>query len=168
MKMIRFRAALLSSLLACSLAVVSCKSNVADEDIRSGVTQKLNDEAGSGVTASVSDGVVTLSGTCKDDECRKECESEAKEVKGVKSVVNNISVASVPDNTSAPVEISADGPLQEAVNNVVKSYNDVKAEVKDGVVTLRGEIRRDKLQELMMALNALKPKKVENQLSVQN
>jgi osmotically-inducible protein OsmY len=143
----------------------SCKSGTSDADIQTEVNKKLADEAGSGLTASVSKGVVTLSGTCKNDECRRECADEVKEVKGVTSVVNNISVAAAPV-TDAPVVITADAPLQEAVNNVVKEYKDVKAEVKDGVVTLRGEVSRDRLQGLMASLQGLKPKKVENQLVI--
>lgn len=142
--------------------LISCKGKVSDADIQTEVNKKLSDEAGSSLTASVNNGVVTLSGTCKDETCRQSCADEAKEVKGVTSVVNNISVAA----PQAPVEISADPVLQQSVDNVVNTYKGVKAEVKDGVVTLRGEIERSKLQDLMMALNALKPKKVENQLVV--
>lgn len=156
----------LASALALSASFVSCKSNVSDADIQTEVNKKLADEGGSALTASVSGGVVTLTGTCKTDECRRECAEEAKEVKGVKNVVNNVTVAAADVTTAAPVEITADAPLQEAVNNVVKEYKDVKAEVKDGIITLRGDIKRDNLQPLMMSLNALKPKKVENQLVI--
>lgn len=155
----------LAGMLALTVGFSSCKSNVSDADIQSEVNKKLGDEAGSGLNASVSGGVVTLAGTCKDEECRRECAEEVKGVKGVKNVVNNITVATAV-TPAQPVDITADAPLQDAVNNVVKEYKDVKAEVKDGVVTLRGEISRDKLQELMISLNALKPRKVENQLAI--
>jgi hyperosmotically inducible periplasmic protein len=164
MKMKHFNALMLSGAMSLSVALVSCKGNVSDADLQTEVNNKLADEAGNGLTASVSGGVVTLSGTCKDEECRRECAEEVKGVKGVKSVVNNITVVSTP--TTDPVVITADAPLQDAANNVVKGYKDVKAEVKDGVITLRGEIERSKLQELMAALNALKPKRVENQLAI--
>ncbi len=165
MNLKRINAILLGGALSLSAVFISCKGTPTDTEIQSEVSKKLSDEAGSAITASVSNGVVTLSGTCKDEECRRECADEAKEVKGVKEVVNNISLTPA---AAAPVTITADEPLQEAVNNVVKGYNDVKAEVKDGVVTLRGEINRDRLQELMVALNALNPRKVDNQLKVNN
>lgn len=164
MKLKHFNALMLSGALLLSVSFSACKSNVSDADIQTEVNKKLADDAGSGLTASVSNGVVTLSGTCKTEECKQSCANEAKEVKGVTSVVNNITVASALDST--PVDITADAPLQEAANNVVKAYNNVKAEVKDGVITLRGEIERSKLQDLMASLNALKPKKVENQLVI--
>ena len=164
MKMKHLNALMLSGALSLAVSLVSCKNNNSDADIQTEVNKQLADEAGSGLTATVSNGVVTLSGTCKDEQCRQSCAAEVKDVKGVKDVVNNITVAAVQD--TAPVDITADAPLQEAVNNVVKDYKDVKAEVKDGVVTLRGDIQRSKLQDLMAAVNGLKPRKVENQLVI--
>lgn len=148
---------------ALSFSISSCKSGTSDADIQTEVNKKLADDAGANLTASVTNGVVTLSGTCKDEDCRKNCADEVKDIKGVKNVVNNITVAAA---EPAPVEITPDAQLQDAVNNVVKDYKDVKAEVKDGVVTLRGQIQRSKLQDLMVALNGLKPKKVDNELVI--
>lgn len=165
MKMKHLGSFWLASAIGLSAFFASCKGNVSDADIQTEVNKKLDDEGGRGLTASVSAGTVTLTGTCKDEECKRECADEVKGVKGVKSVVNNISVASA-NVTTAPIEITADAPLQQAVDNVVKDYKDVKAEVKDGIVTLRGEIKRDNLQKLIMSLNELKPKKVENQLVI--
>jgi hyperosmotically inducible periplasmic protein len=164
MKLKYLNALMLAGAFSLSAAFVSCGGGNSDANIQTEVNKKLADEAGSGITASVNNGVVTLNGTCKDEACREKCAGEAKEVKGVKSVVNNITVAAPQE--SAPVEITADAQLQEAVNNVVKEYKNVKAEVKDGVITLRGDIERSKLQGLMVALNSLKPKKVENQLVI--
>ena len=164
MKMKHFNALMFSGALLLSVSFTACKSNTSDADIQTEVNKKLADEAGSGLTATVSGGVVTLSGTCKTEQCRQSCADEVKDVKGVKSVVNNVTVAAATD--PGPVDITADAPLQEAANNVVKNYKDVKAEVKDGVITLRGEIERSKLQDLMASLNALKPKSVENQLVI--
>jgi hyperosmotically inducible periplasmic protein len=165
MKMKQLSSFWLASAIGLSVLFASCKSDVSDADIQTEVNKKLSDEAGSGVTAAVSGGTVTLSGTCKDEECKRECADEVKEVKGVKNVVNNITVATA-DVSAAPVEITADAPLQQAVDNVVKEYKDVKAEVKDGIITLRGEISRNNLQKLLPSLHALKPKNVENQLVV--
>ena len=71
------------------------------------------------------------------------------------------------DNTK-PVEISSDATLRSSVNDLVKAYNGVEAEVKDGVVTLRGNIKHDDLQTLIMKVQELKPKKVENQLVIKS
>ena len=42
----------------------------------------------------------------------------------------------------------------------------VKTEVKDGIVWLSGEIKKADLPKLMMVLNSLKPKKIENKLTI--
>ena len=66
------------------------------------------------------------------------------------------------------VEISSDATLRSSVNDVVKAYNGVEFDVKDGVVTLRGNIKQDDLQTLIMKVQELKPKKVENQLVIKS
>ena len=68
--------------------------------------------------------------------------------------------------TNAPVEYSSDETLKRSVNDVVKGYSDVQVDVKDGVVTLRGSIKQTELQTLIMKVQELKPKKVENQLVI--
>ena len=67
-----------------------------------------------------------------------------------------------------PVEISSDATLRSSVNDVIKEYNGVEADVKDGVVTLRGNIKQDQLQPLIDKVHGLKPKKVENQLVIKS
>jgi len=71
------------------------------------------------------------------------------------------------NKTDAPVVISPDNELRTSVNTVVSTYSGVQAEVKDGVVTLRGSIAKDRLQNLIMAIQELKPKKIENELVIQ-
>ncbi|HEX7846937.1 MAG TPA: hypothetical protein VF476_14145 [Chitinophagaceae bacterium] len=68
--------------------------------------------------------------------------------------------------SDAPVIVSPDASLRQSVDNVLGSYNSVSADVKDGVVTLRGNIKRDDLQTLMMKIQELRPRKVENQLVI--
>jgi osmotically-inducible protein OsmY len=70
--------------------------------------------------------------------------------------------------TNTPVEINPDVTLRTSVDNVLKSYDGVTADVKDGVITLRGSIKQDDLQSLIMKVQELKPKKVENQLTIKS
>ena len=67
-----------------------------------------------------------------------------------------------------PVVISSDETLRNNVTNVIKSYDGVSAEVKDGVVTLKGNIKQDELQTLIMKVQELRPKKVDNQLVIKS
>jgi len=135
-----------------------------DSDIKTSVEEKLktNTEMTTPATVAVADGVVTLTGECKDDACKAKCEELAKSAKGVKSVVNNMTVAPV----TPPVVVSTDDALSKGVTDATKDHPTVKATVVDGVVTLTGEIKRDQLQKLMQSLNSLKPKKIENQLTI--
>jgi len=137
-----------------------------DADIKTAITEKMQAMPDmSGMTVDVKDGVATLSGEVKDEATKAMCESTAKAVKGVKSVVNNCTVTPAPA-PPAPVVIAADDPLAKGVTDAIKDFSGVKADVKDGVVTLTGEIKKADLKTLMMSLNTLKPKKIDNQLVI--
>jgi hypothetical protein len=68
-----------------------------------------------------------------------------------------------PDTT---VVISADDSLKKMVPDATKDFPGVTASVDQGVITLTGNINRDRLPKLMMALNALHPKKINNNLTI--
>ena len=70
--------------------------------------------------------------------------------------------------TNTSVDVNSDATLRTSVDNVLRSYDGVSADIKDGVVTLRGNIRQDDLQSLIMKVQELKPKKVENQLTIKS
>ena len=114
------------------------------------------------VMVGVNDGTATLTGEVKDAAIKSDAEAKAKDVKGVTAVVNNISITP----STPPVVITADDPLKISVDNTLRDYPGVTATINDGVVTLTGEIKKADLQKLMMALNSLKPKKVENKLVI--
>lgn len=68
--------------------------------------------------------------------------------------------------TPAPVEISSDDALTTSVKDATKDYPGVNVAVNNGELTLTGNITRDKLPKLMMALNDLHPKKINNNLTI--
>lgn len=148
-----------------SLLLVSCGGNK-DEAISKAIEEKTKDmKEFSGIKASVEKGVVTLSGQFADDNCKSMVEQTVTAIPGVKNVVDNGTVAPPPP-PPAPVTVAQDDPLTKGVNDAIKDYPGVKAAVSDGVVTLTGEIKRSSLQKLMMTLHTLKPKKIDNQLTV--
>ena len=55
--------------------------------------------------------------------------------------------------------------MNAGVERIISRYGGVQAEVTDGVITLRGQLQRDSLQQLMMDLNALQPKKNRKSIS---
>ena len=150
---------MLFAVLLVALTFNGCKPK--DADIEANVVEKIktNTAMTGTVTASVNDGVATISGECKDDACKAKCGELAASVKGVKSVVNNM-------NVPAPVVINTDDALTTGAKQAAAAYDGVTAEVSDGVVTLRGSIKRSDLSKLMQSINALQPKSVKNELQV--
>lgn len=147
----------LVAVAALAISFTSCKSKPKDADIKAAIETALKaDPMSAGTTVSVEKGVATISGVCKDDMCKAACEKTVAGIKGVKSVINN---CTIPPPVS--VEIAADDALSKEVAVALTAYHDVNAVVKDGVITLSGEINKADLQKLMMALQALKPKKVD-------
>lgn len=65
-----------------------------------------------------------------------------------------------------PVIINPDDQLRTSVNAVLKDFSTVQADIKDGVITLRGNIERTNLPTLMSRIQETRPKKVENQLII--
>ncbi|WP_427874549.1 BON domain-containing protein [Flavobacterium sp. MMS24-S5] len=153
-----------SMLLGMSFAFLLVACEPKDADIQKEITAKLSELPGVSVT--VEKGVATISGTCKDDAFKQNAESIVKGIKGVKSVVNNCEIPAPEPVVAAPVEINPDAVLTTSVNEVVKTYSGVTATVKDGVVTLTGDIKRSQLQNLIKSVQELKPKKVENKLTI--
>lgn len=157
----KMKSILLGMCLAFSLVACGPK----DEDIQRDITEKLRDQPG--VHVDVQDGVATISGICKDDAFKQNIENTVKGIKGVKSVVNNCDIpAPDAEPAAAAVIINSDSTLDKSVSDVVKAYDGVSATVVGGVVTLSGEIKRNELQPLIQSLQELKPKKVENKLTI--
>jgi osmotically-inducible protein OsmY len=89
---------ILAVLLAFALSVaplLAQKGAPGDGEIHDQVLIRLagdRDVKGTGITVEVKDGVVTLTGKVESDKVRSKSEKLAKKVKGVKSVVNQLTV----------------------------------------------------------------------------
>ncbi|MBN8782900.1 MAG: BON domain-containing protein [Terrimonas ferruginea] len=156
---------MLAILVIASLAfsVTSCKSKPKDEDIRKEVMAALSSNAAlSGLSAEVKEGVVTVSGGVSDESARSAVDAQLSEIKGVKKVVNNTTVAAPPAPPTNVPEITADDALTTAVRDAIKDHPTVKAEVKEGVIIVTGEIKRADLPTLMEKLQATKPKSIDS------
>lgn len=146
---------LMSAAFACSLFLAACSPK--DADIQAAVQAK---EA-TGITVAVTKGDVTLTGEVADDAAKTKAEEIAKAEKGVKAVMNSLTVKPM-----QAVVIAEDPALTKNVADATKDFPTVKADVKDGVVTLTGEINKASLITLMQHLSALKPKKIDNKLTI--
>ncbi len=135
-----------------TVGLSSCKSGPKDSDLQTQAQTSLPE----GISIDVKKGVATLTGEFKDDVAKQQAENAIKAIAGIKSVVDNATVKSV--------EISADDTLKASVTEALKSFAGVTADIKDGVVTLNGNIKKEDLPKIMQVVNALNPKKVENKL----
>ena len=153
-------------LLAGTVAFTTgCKSKPKDADVKAKVDATLP----AGVTSDVKEGVVTLNGQVADEAAKASAESGVKalgEKEGVASVVNNISVVAPPPPPMPEVTINPDQALTDGVKSALSAYPTVTADVKEGVITLTGTIKKAELQAVIAAAQALKPKKVENKLTI--
>jgi osmotically-inducible protein OsmY len=89
-------------------------------------------------------------------------------VKGVKTVVNNITVTPPPAPVvvAPPPVINPDDVLTRSVRDAIKDFPGVTATVTNGVVTLTGTVSKENQRKIMMSVSSLKPKKIENKLTV--
>jgi hyperosmotically inducible protein len=146
--------------------VTGCKPS--DEAISAAVTEALKANPSlSVVDADVKDGVVTLTGEVDEDVVKSSAESIVAAVKGVKSVNNSLTVK---PKGPTPEELAkaADEALFNKVTANFATYKveGITATVKDGVVTLTGDIKRSNLQNAMKAAMESGATKVENQMTI--
>lgn len=159
--------AFMAMVLFLAFAQQSCKSKPKDADLQQMATDAVAKipDAGATPMISVQNGVATLTGEVKNENAKAAFASAVAAVKGIKEVNNQLSIA--PPPMPDPVTITPDDPLSKGVIDLLKDYPSVKAEVKDGVIILTGSLKKSDQQKVWMALNALKPKKIENKLTIQ-
>lgn len=140
-----------------TFGMTSCKST-SDADIKTKVEASV--VANPDVKVEVKDGVVTLSGTVSSEANKAAAEAAAKASmeKGIKSVVNTIVV----NEPVAPVVVTtATDALTMGVADATKDFPTVTTRVNNGVIYVTGTLEKAKVQTLKMALDNLKPKKVD-------
>lgn len=149
--------------LACVFMVAvtfqACKES--DQKVQEQVNKVLSGEF-KNISASVKDGVVTLTGNVESDAEKMGAQSAVSGVKYVKSVVNNIEV-----HQPAPV-INPDDTLKAGLEAALLAggYKDVKVEVSNQEVTLSGNLKKSELKKVMQIANDAGPKKVVNKLTL--
>ena len=148
-------------ILAATVSFTSCKES--DSEVKTRVEEKLQaNQETAGTSVSVNDGVATLTGEVGTENGRIESESITKGTKGVKTVVNNLTVTP----PAPPVTVTPDDPLTIAVRDATKDHPGVIATVENGTVTLTGTISKADNVILMQKINALEPGKLDNKLIV--
>lgn len=142
-----------------------------DDKIGSEVQGKVA-AANPGITATFKGGTVTLAGRVDTDAAKAQAEQTARGVKGVKNVVNNLSVkpapVAMPDKAPRPLFEGDDAKIKDAVTANMARYGvtGIDVQVQNGEVKLTGDIKRPQLQNAMKAANEARPKKVINEMTV--
>ena len=153
------------TVLMMAAAVFMSACGKSDSDLTKAVNDKLTADKVTGVTASVKDGVATLSGEAADVTVKTQAEKSAKAVEGVKSVTNNITLKAV----AAPTPNGDDKMLEGTVNENLKKANltTVTATVSNGEVTLSGTVgNQADFAKSQMAATSTNPKRVINNVTV--
>jgi osmotically-inducible protein OsmY len=113
-----------------------------DEDIKRDVEEELKsdpDIESVDIAVAVKDGVVTLTGFTRSYNEKWQAETDTKRVKGVAAVANDIEVRLPILNRRPDPDIARD--IVTAIKNELPSaVEEIKAVVKDGLVTLEGEV----------------------------
>ena len=147
---------LLAVVVSATLLFVSCKPK--DADIKAAVEKALKaDPMMANTTVDVKDGVVTIGGECKDDACKAHCEETAKDVKGVKSVVNNCSVpVVVAPPPPASLETTLDAAKMQQVKDGLKDMPGVTVEFVGDKAVLKGAVTDKQRLTIMQLLASAK------------
>lgn len=165
-----------SALLALAIAwTLACsdgppKSPDVTGDIRHSLDQAgLNDVS---VSQDRDKGVVTLTGKVATDDDKAKAESVAKSVAGSEVVSNQIGVRPNGDESNAKkVDSDLDSGIDKNLDAMLiqhKLKRDVKYDVNNGVVTLKGDVRSQAQRDAVEKLAGQVPnvKQVVNQLEV--
>jgi hyperosmotically inducible periplasmic protein len=110
-----------------TISFVSCKPK--DADILKSIQEKIATMPDmKDMKVEVKDGVATLSGECKDPDCKAACEKAVTGIKGVKSVVNNCTVAPPPPPppASTNVNVAVDAMVQKKITDGLKDIAGAK------------------------------------------
>ena len=140
-----------------------------DQQIQQAVSQKIHDAKQlQNVSASVEDGIVTLTGTAGLYQDKLDAAKKIKKLANVTGIRNDIAVAG---------ETVPDGQLQhklakkladDRVGYYDNAFNYLALDVKDGVVTVNGDTTSDVAKDSALAIVARTPgvKDVVNQVTV--
>lgn len=151
---------LMAVVVSATLFFVGCKPK--DEDIKAKIEAAIKaDPMMAGCAVDVKDGVATLSGECKDDACKALCEKTIGGIKGVKSVVNNCTVAPPPPPPVAPpasLTTVLDEATQQKVKDGLKDFKAVTVSFDADKAVLVGEVTKADRMKIMQILSSAKVK----------
>ena len=174
MRVRKFYSTMFAFLLAAGL--LGCRNTNKSPDVTDNIRKSL-DQAGYKdvkVSQDRDKGVVTLEGTVPTEADKAQAEAIAKSNAGSQVVAVEIAVRPPGDESTAKtVDADLDKAIEKNVDAVLAQHklnHDVKYEVKNGVVTLKGNVnsqaRRTQIEKLVAGVPNVK--QVVNELEVKN
>jgi osmotically-inducible protein OsmY len=150
------------TVIALAIALTAAACGKKDVDIQKAVQDKLTADGVSGVTATVKDGVATLTGEVADITVKNKAETSAKSVDGVKSVTNNVTLKPLPTPTPPVADPALIGKVTENLKKA--GCTGANVAVQNGKVTLTGTVPADKYVECIQVVNQSGVGSIDNQL----
>ncbi len=131
-----------------------------DKEIKQDIAVKAKTEVSfAGVTYTVKNKVVTLSGTCSSEKAHQKVLSTVRSIHVVSDVNDGLSIA--------PVELNEDMLFKQSVDSILGAYPQVFSDVQHLKVTLKGNASTEEMLKLLPALKKINPVGINNQVLVQ-
>ena len=150
------------TVLSLAIVVLAAACGKSDADLQKAVADKLAADNVAGVTATVNDGVATLTGQVADITVKNKAAASAKSVEGIKSVTDNTTLRPLPTPVPAPADPMLKGKVEENLRKA--GCTGATVTIADGTVTLSGTVPEAKFAECVKVVNESGAGKLNNQL----
>jgi hyperosmotically inducible protein len=152
----------LLSLLCVAVILFVAACGKSDADLTKAVNAKLAADGVTGVTATVNNGVATLTGEVADVTVKAKAALSAKSVDGVKSVTDNTTVKPLPVATPAAPDQALLGKITENLKKA--NCGTAVVTVNNGKVTVTGAVPDAKYAECIQIIQQAGITGIDNQL----
>lgn len=139
--------------IAISFGSIACKKKVSDAELQTQATTVVTSNPNASVE--VKDGQAHLSGTFADQQSKDAMIASLKAIPGITDVHDMSTVAPVVETTAA-----VDPENVQKVNDALKDFPSVTAEVVNGELTLTGNVSTQQAKKIKMSVDALQVGKV--------
>jgi osmotically-inducible protein OsmY len=150
------------TVLSLAVVLIAAACGKSDADLQKAVADKLAADSITGVTATVNDGVATLTGQVADITVKNKAAASAKSVEGIKSVTDNTTLRPLPTPVPAPADPMLKGKVEENLRKA--GCTGATVTIADGTVTLSGTVPEAKFAECVKVVNESGAGKLNNQL----
>lgn len=150
------------TILCLALVAFAAACGKGDADVQKAVAAKLAADNVTGVTATVKDGVATLTGEVADITVKNKAAASAKGVEGVKSVTDSTTLRAVPTPLPAPADPMLKGKVEENLKKA--GCTGANVDVSGGTLTVSGTVPDAKFVECVKVGSESGAAKFENKL----